>query len=221
MANFALIQRKIYYGYEKAAIRLGTTHNIYRSTDGIDPIKAANLIGTRLISIDQNYKYMSAKKYGDPVWQFLMTDGLTLQNYDYMVSPGGINYFIVDIKPDNRLNPPTCVECNDIVSVFRTTSTRTAGENPYQTYNPATTPTLLKNCPASVLQHNRTDAQNMKLPTSVKLPFYSILLPEFDDIIIKTGDVIIDSKGRRYAAINAERTKKSLGFRIIAGELGN
>jgi hypothetical protein len=220
MANFARIQNRIYYGYGKAAIRLGTAHNVYRSSDGNNPIQPANLLFSQLIGIDQDYTYMKAKKYGDPVWQFLPENGLLLRNYDYFVSPSGVTYFIVDVIPDDRLNPPTCVECNAILSLYRPTNTRTPGTNPYQAFDPFTSPKILSNCPVSILQHSKTDASNMKLPTSVKLPFYNILIPEFDNIIINTGDVIVDNKGRRLVVINAEQTKKSLGFRIMAGELG-
>jgi hypothetical protein len=220
MVDFARVQNRIYYGYGKAAQRLGSSHAVYRSVDGNNPIQEANFVFNQLISIDQNYKYTSAKKYGDPIWQFLPENGLLLQNFDYFVSPSGINYFIIDIIPDDRLTPPICVECNAILTLYRPVNTRTPGTNTYQAFDPYTAQKILINCPVSILQHTKTDGSNMKLPTSVKLPFYSILIPEFDDIIIKTGDVIIDDKGRRMAVINAERTKKSLGFRIVAGELG-
>lgn len=221
MVDFARVQNRIYYGYGKAATRLGTSHAVYRSADGNNPIQSANFLFNQLISVDQNLKYTSARKYGDAVWQFLPENGLVLQNYDYFVSPSSINYFIVDIIPDDRLTPPTCVECNGIITLYRPVNTRTPGTNAYQAFDPSTAPQILINCPASILEHSRTDGGNMKLPTSVKLPFYSILVPEFDDIIVKTGDVIVDDKGRRLAVINAERTKKVSGFRITACELGN
>jgi len=220
MVDFARIQERIYYGYGKAAVRLGTVHNIYRSATAINPLKPENLLGTEYISIDQNYNYTLAKKYGDPVWQFLMTNGLTLQNYDFMVSPDGVNYFIIDIVPDNRLNPPTCVECNSTISIFSTSSTLTTGNNSYQAYDPFKAPKIYENCPVSILQHAKTDTQTLKLPTSVKLPYYQIIVPELGNSLPKIGDVLLDDKGRRMAIINSEKTKKSLGFRLVAGELG-
>jgi hypothetical protein len=220
MVDFARIQNRIYYGYGKAAVRLGTNHAIYRSTDGINPIQEANFLFNQLISIDQNYKYTSPKKYGDPVWQFLPEDGLQLQNFDYMVG-GTTTYFIGDIKPDDRLSPPVCVECNATMTIYRPVTTRTAGTNAYQTFDQANLPKILVNCPVSILQHSKTDAAStMKLPTGVKLPFYNVYLPEFVGVIIKTGDVVVDNKGRRLAVINTESTRRSLGFRILAAELG-
>lgn len=221
MANFARIQNRIYYGYGKAAQRLGTAHAVYRSADGNNPIQPANFLFNQLISIDQNYKYTSAKKYGDPVWQFLPENGLVLQNYDYLVSPNGINYFIVDIVPDDRLNPPTLVECNAIITISDPSNAPlTPGKNTYQAFNQETSPKILINCPASILQYTRMDSSNMKLPTSVRLPMYSILLPDFDGVNIKTGALIVDDSGRRLSVITCEQTKKTLGLRILASEQG-
>jgi hypothetical protein len=225
MVDFARVQNRIYYGYGKAAIRLGTAHAIYRSTDGNNPIKLANFLFNKLISVDQDFKYTNPKKYGDPVWQFLPQDGLLLQNFDYMVSPSGINYFIVDIKPDDRLSPPLCVECNTIISINRPSNlannTLQPGANTYQEYPLKADQTpIIVDCPVSIIQYTRFEPNTMKLPTSVKLPMYQITIPEFDNIIYKSGDTITDSNGRRFSVISAERTKKSLGFRIYATQEG-
>lgn len=215
MVDFARVQNRIYYGYGKAATRLGTSHAIYRSANGIDPIQQPNFLFNQLISVDENLKYTKAKKYGDMQWQFLPENGLLLQNYDYMVSPSGIHYFIVDIIPDDRLTPPTCVECNAIISLFDLSNTLNPGGNPYQQF-PGDKTTILSNCPAAVMQYTRMDMDNMRLPTSVKMPTYSILVPDFDDVVIKSGQEIEDDKGRHMVVIVAEQTKKNLGLRIIA-----
>lgn len=102
MVDFARVQNRIYYGYGKAATRLGTNHDIYRTTNPINPIQAANFFATQLFSVDQNLKYMSPKKYGDLIWQFLPFNGLVLQNYDYFVN-STTTYFIADIAPTDRL----------------------------------------------------------------------------------------------------------------------
>src|SRR5579872_3147802 len=213
MVDFARIQNRIYYGYGKAAIRLGTEHSIYRSPDGINPIQENNFIGTQLVSMDQDYKYTKQKKYGDAVWQILPEDGLSLNNYDFLVGPT-ITYYIVDIHPDDRLSPPLVVECNATINLIDPKNSLSAGTNSYQqlkTGNP-----ILLNCPCSILQYTRFASNNMKLPSSVPLPHYEISLPDFDDVFIKTGQLIYDTNGRKFAVINAERTKKNLGFRILA-----
>lgn len=225
MVDFARVQDRIYYGYGKAAIRLGTSHSIYRSADGINPITSPNLLGTQLISVDADLKYNRARKYGDMSWYFLPQDGLgtslfALQNYDYMVG-STVTYFIADIAPDDRLSPPLCVECNATVSIISPINPITPGANTYQAYQPGVGTQRIQNCPASILQYSSGSKDGtLKLPSGCKLPFYQITLPDFDDVVIGSGDVLIDDEGRRMIISSAERTKKVLGFRLIAAQLG-
>ena len=219
MVDYARIQNRIYYGYGKAAIRLGTTNSIYRSSNGINPIQSGNLIGAQLIGFDQDYKYTKARKYGDMTWQFLPQNGLALEVYDYLVG-SEFTYFIVDVIPDGRLSPPLCVECNDSISIFSPSNAPlVAGSNPIQQFTNYGA-TLVQNAPVALLEHTRFDTNNLKLPTSVKLPMYEITMPDFDDIEIMPGHFLIDSIGRRMVIISAEQTKKSLGFRLIAAQQG-
>lgn len=213
MVDFARIQNRIYYGYGKAAIRLGTSHDIFRTPNGINPLQATNFIGSQLIGIDTDYTYVKQKKYGEPVWQLLPEDGLSLQNYDYLVGTD-MTYFIVDIASTERLSPPIAVECNSTINLVDPKSTLTPGTNTYQQLQTGTT--ILLNCPCSILEYTRFASNNMKLPSSVTLPHYQIILPDFDDVIIKTGQIIYDGIGRKFAVISAERTKRNLGFRIFA-----
>lgn len=219
MFDFNAIRGLVYLGYGIAARYLGADFQVYRPPNGLNPLAQENYVDTRKISIDQDWTYKKTKKYGDPTWQFLPENGLTLQNYDYLVGPDN-TYFITDVASDERLNPIICVECNANITLYKNISARSTGTNAYQAYDPFTGQKLLENCPVSLLQHTRFDPAGMKLPTSVKLPFYQITAPDFPNIVIRTGDVIQDDKGRRLAVINAEKTKKSLGFRIIASELG-
>lgn len=217
MVDFARVQNRIYYGYTKAAQRLGTTHAIYRSSNGINPLQMSNFQFNTRISIDQDFKYVKGRKYGDMSWQFLPEDGLTLRTYDYMVG-SEFTYFIADIAPDGRLNPPLCVECNAVITLNGLRSPLVSGKNPYQQI---VQQPILVNCPAAILEYTRMDMSNMKLPTSVKNPTYNITVPEFDSVIIQTGDEIDDDKGRRMVVIAAEITSKSLGLRILAQEKSN
>jgi hypothetical protein len=62
------IQQKIFYGYAKAALKLGATFNIYRSSTPITPIASGNLIGTTQMTASQTWDYMKANRYGNAVW---------------------------------------------------------------------------------------------------------------------------------------------------------
>ncbi len=223
MANFARIQNRIYYGYGKAAIRLGTSHAVYRSSNGITPIQSGNLLGSQLVSMDTDLKYTKSRAYGDYTWYFLPQDGqgttlFALQNYDYMVG-GTTTYFIIDILPDDRLSPPICVECNAIISIVAPTSSLTPGINPYQQYQVGVGTQILLNCPASITANSGKSDNNLKLPTSCRLPFYNINIPDFDDVLVQTGDVLTDDSQRTMIIVSAERTKNVMGFRLIAAEV--
>lgn len=219
MVDFARVQNRIYYGYGKAAIRLGTTHDIYRSATGIDPLQPSNFFGSQLISVDQDLTYVKTRKYGDLLWQFLPFNGLLLQNYDFFLN-SDVTYYITDIVPTDRLSPPQCMECNAVVSVTIPINNLVPGVNDYQQYNPLAGTILISNCPCAILEHGRTAEISLKLPTSVKLPYYEVYLPDFDGVVIKPGYIVTDNIGRRMAVISAERTRRYAGFRLIAGQLG-
>ena len=59
------IQQKIFFGYAKAAYKLGATFNLYRSSSPINPISSGNLIGEAQMSRSVNWEYNSANKYGN------------------------------------------------------------------------------------------------------------------------------------------------------------
>jgi|SRR6185312_14329484 len=225
MVDFARVQNRIYYGYGKAAKRLGTSHSIYRSANGIDPITSPNLLGTQLISVDADLNFDRARKYGDMTWEFMPEDGLgttlfALQNYDYMVG-AQTTYFIADIAADARLSPPLCVECNSVISISSPTASLTPGANTYQQYQKGSGTERLRSCPAAILQYSGGSKEvTLKLPTSCKLPFYQVTLPDFDDVIIAAGDILTDDENRTMIIVSAERTKRVLGFRLIAAQLG-
>lgn len=216
MVDFARIQNRIYYGYGKAAFRLGTAHDIYRSASAINPIQANNLFKNIKVSIDQNLTYKTTSKYNDPAWQFLPEDGLTLQPYDFMTGAGN-TYFIADIAPYARLTPPLCIECNTTISIDATGHTLSEGLNSYQELAPLTR--IVENCPVSFLEYTRAGSDNMKLPTSGKMPYYNIIMPGFDGLEVDTGYIITEGN-RRLTVLTAELSNKSLGLRIMAIQQG-
>ncbi len=62
------IQQKIFYGYAKAAFKLGATFDIYRSSTPIFPIQSGNLISQTQMTVSQTWDYMRANRYGNAVW---------------------------------------------------------------------------------------------------------------------------------------------------------
>ena len=58
------IQQKIFFGYAKAASKLGAMYNLYRSSTPINPIQSGNLVGQVRMSPSVSWDYMKALDYG-------------------------------------------------------------------------------------------------------------------------------------------------------------
>jgi len=58
-------------------------------------------------------------------------------------------------------------------------------------------------------EHNET-----KLPTDSKSPWWQIILPYVNDVVIRSSDIITDDLSRKYLISSAELT--DMGWRITA-----
>jgi hypothetical protein len=245
--DFATIQQKIYTGYGKAALRLGESYQIYRSSSAINPLDQSNLLGTILagFNIDVNL-YKNPNKFGNSLWN-VMADGSQLQNYDYLVAAnfiglsGGGNlllanggrliiqpsgdssdlktFYVSDMQP---LVPIQAVECNRIVTVIRPTQPLPAGGptgyGGYVQNDPSTFTVVMQDCPASVLQDSKGRSNPISLPTSALKAYVKVYLPFLGETFLQTGDLINTDLNVSYQIQQAELTDQ--GWRIIAQELG-
>lgn len=208
----ALLQDRIYSGYAKAALRIGTSHDIYRATTAINPIDQSNLVGNLLVGIDQNYTYEKPEKYTDQTWQIL-ADGRLLQTFDYLV--GARTYFICSMS---ALLPILVNECNRTVTIARPYEANSGGYTGYSGYLPSTATILMQNCPATILEGTKGEASPVGLPTSVKMPYLKMFLPFLGNVNLKIGDIVEDEFNQRYAITSNERT--DMGWRLMIGNVG-
>jgi hypothetical protein len=63
-----LIQQKIFFGYAKAASKLGAFFSLYRPASAITPIQSSSLIGTVQMSQSINWEYDKANAFGNSVF---------------------------------------------------------------------------------------------------------------------------------------------------------
>jgi hypothetical protein len=208
---YALCQKKIYKGYGKAAKRLGTSYNIYRSTTGIDPIVSGNLKGTILMSPNVEWTYMKANKYGNSVWQ-LLVDGSTLKVGDYLV--GESTFFVIGMQP---LLPIIGVKCDRIITITEPNANLAAGDIPYGGYTKDNVAVVMQNCPCSFLLATKGEKPNAKIPTDTKLPWFYVYIP-YLNATIKTGHVITDQNNVSYIVDGDEKTE--LGWKLLVMEMG-
>jgi len=198
------IQEKIYYGYGKAATHLGLTYTIYRSIDGLDPIKPENIVGEVKLSPTVAWSYMVPKKYGDNTW-ILVVDGRVIQPGDYLVGPVR-TFFVASLE---HLMPILGVMCDRQITIVRPKSPDGVGDVGYSGYvnkDVATGDTLYTNVPASFLKSSRGERNPVKLPTSAKMPWYAVFLPALGSVFLRNGDIITDDANQQFVISDNEHT---------------
>ncbi len=209
----ATLQARIYSGYAKAALRIGTTFSLYRPTTATNPIATPTLLGALLASFNaMDMKYGKPNPYGKPMW-YCLADGSQLQEGDYLVS-ADMTYFIAAMQP---LLPILAVDCNRVVTAFRPQQQTGVGAVGYGGNTAQNETVLASGFPASILQGTKGERGDTKLPGDVRNPWWTILLPNIPGgVVMRTDDVLTDDLGRRYTISSAEQT--DLGWRLTALE---
>lgn len=210
----ALIQAKINFGYSKVAQYLGVECNWYRPTPTtfIDP---TTLQGTLLSTFDPkpNFGFAVPSTFAHPQW-YVGADRTNLLAGDYLVDPSGNTYFINILEP---LTPTGAILCNAVVQIYRPGTDQTFG-NGYYGGNPSGTGTpLIANCPCSILQGTKGEADKSGVIAEGRQPWVSIVLP-ITGVILEVADILIDNQGRRYELSSIETT--TIGVRITADFAG-
>ncbi|WP_175969627.1 hypothetical protein [Burkholderia sp. BCC0322] len=207
----ATLQRKVYQGYGKAAIRVGLPFAQYRPTGSNNPTQGAPLNSALLASFNaEDMKYGRANKYGKPTW-YCLADGTQMQVFDYLVGPQR-TYFIAAMQP---LLPILAVECNRTLNITRPQQQTQFGQvSSYEGTTAANEVPLMATWPASVLQGTKGEKGEIVLPGDVRNAWWAILLPSTPSVTLRSGDLIADDIGRRYIISSAELT--DLGWRLTA-----
>jgi len=223
------IQQKIYYGYAKAATKLGADFNLYRSAVPTNPIADGNLIGALKASTNQEWSYMRANKYNNAVWQILIDAQrknlpLAAKVGDYIVGIPNTKGYIDDnstyfIIAEQFLMTILAVKCNATLNVIRPSQTTGAGYQGYVGYTTASSETIMTGMPASVLSQARSTNAPTKLPTDTTEPVWKVLMPNLGNVIIRVDDIMIDEFDQEYVVMDNEITE--LGWRITAKQVVN
>ena len=219
------IQQKIFFGYAKAAYKLGASFNLYRSATPLNPIDEENLIGVIQMSTSVSWDYMKASKYGNSVFNACIdaqasSAPLNAQKGDYLIpfedSEDQRTYFVQSLQFDL---PPQVVQCNRILSVIRPSQETGPGVVGYSGYTPGTSEVIMTGMYASVLKEGRGEAAPSKLPTDVREPNWVIYMPNLGNVPLRVGDIAIDDLGQNYAIYSNELT--DLGWRLSATQVIN
>lgn len=205
------LAKKVWFGYGKAASKLGVNHALYRPLTALDAITQANAISFSLpASFSVDPAYAKPDKYGNAQWLALV-DGNQVLRGDYIVGPS--TWFIAQIDP---LLPIKVIQCNRVISIKRPFVESAAGAGPYGGSTLGTETALITNWPCSILNGSRGATSEVRLPGDVTMPRWVVLLPALAGLVIRTDDVIEDDLGRRGIIASAELT--SFGWRFDALE---
>ncbi len=204
------LQQKIYGGYSKAAQRIGNTFAVYRPDSASSPIAAERLVASLPASFNaEDMKYGKPNKYGKPTW-YCLIDGRQTRVGDYLVC-GTETYFVA---AQQLALPILVVECNRVADVLRPKQQAGVGALSYSGGAVAEETSLMEQWPCSILQGTKGEKTEAKLPGDIRSPWWTILLPAWPGVVLRSTDVIADDLNRRYVISSAELT--DLGWRLTA-----
>lgn len=199
-------------GYAKAARHIGTTYAHYRPGSDSTPIAAGNKLADLPVSLNaQDPRYTKPNGYGKALW-FAVADGAALAVGDYINGVQGV-LFVAALQP---LLPTLVVECNRTISIHRPQQQTGVGAVGYGGDTDANETALMTAWPASVLQGGNGD-RNTLLPGDSRNPMFTVLLPHYAGVTLRTADLITDDLGGRYVVASAELT--DLGWRLVAQQV--
>lgn len=211
--NSDAIQRKIYFGYKKAATFIGRPFTLYRPSDSTNPVSMENIAASDvMLSVSQETTFMKPNKYGNAVWQALF-DGNLAKVGDYL-SNGKETFFVMAMP---RTLPITVIECNAVITVVRPTQPTGRGAVGYGGEIKGTEAVLMENWPASQLQGTKWQSNLTGLPGDERSPYWIFLLPYLPGVDIRTSDIIMFG---RHRAVVSTFECSSVGWRINAGFVG-
>ena len=202
------LQAKIYSGYGKAAQRIGPINTVYRATGALDPL--GQTVTTLYASYNaEDMKYGRPNKYGKPTW-FGVFDGTLVKVGDYLTGPQG-TFFVAAMQ---LTLPILMVECNSTLNFYRAPAKTGGGLQGYGGTTTGNRELLMSGWPASVLQGSKGEKGDAVLPGDTRSPWWTILMPYSNGIMLRTSDIGTDNHGRQYIISSAELT--DAGWRITA-----
>lgn len=207
------IQLKLYKGYAKAARVVGTTYTHFRPTSVSNPMDIANQLADIKMTLNAcDMKYGKPNAYGKATWYGIF-DGTQGQVGDYFNGIEGV-FFVAAMQ---QLLPILMVSCNRVITIARPSMETGPGAIGYGGDTKAGEVNLMANWPASVLQGSKGEKNDVGLPGDTKNPWFTVLLPYWNGVTLRTSDIISDEIGGRYRVSSAELT--DLGWRLTAQQV--
>jgi hypothetical protein len=204
------LQDRLYKGLNAAARVVGIDTNAYRPSTPSDALASVNrFLRLRAAFTTRDGRFEHANGYGQAMW-YGVFDAAYTQPGDYLVQERGIWF----IAAQPLLAPVLCVQTNRSISIMRHAVLSNTSLSSYGGSNILPNTLVLENWPASVIGVTSRNHPEAGLPSDMPVPYWTILLPAFGQVILRTGDFISDDIGRNAVVAAAELT--DLGWRITA-----
>lgn len=204
------LQDRLYRGLNTAARAIGVDTDAYRPSSQAEPLAPTNrYLRMRAAFTARDNKFAHPVGYADAIW-YGVFDAAYTKPGDYLVQEFGVWF----IAAQQRLLPVLCVQTNRTISIVRPAAPTGIGANTYSGATPASDVPLLTNWPASVLGAAGRGHPEADLPDDSSIPYWTVLLPAFPDVILHPSDLISDDVGRNAVIAAAELS--DLGWRITA-----
>ena len=210
----ALLKRKVYAGFEKAAQRVGLPYDVYRPTSVSNPMSVGNKIATLsaafTIHASNEFNFSKPSDYSSPLFHALI-DPTNLKVGDYLSNPNDPlgPFFVISMEPSK---PPLVVQTNRVVTLTSPiSSSSSVGLQAYHATTITNGTTLMVNWPASVLLKSGAKKEK-QLPSDAGHGAWRILLPYYRNVLIRPGTIITDDLNNRMVVQIAEL--QNFGWRI-------
>lgn len=208
--NGRKLEDRLHLGLGVSARHIGQPADAFRPNGPLNPLDKRNRF-LRLPATFVSTKGNAARTnvYGEALWHGIFDASYTRAG-DYLVLATG-SYFVASQEP---LLPILCVKTTRVISVVRPDVQTSTGANSYGGYTAGSSVVLMEGWPASVLGENRSSASTADLPSDQAVPYWNVLLPAVDRVILSPGDLITDDLGRTAVIAGSEKT--NLGWRLSA-----
>jgi hypothetical protein len=206
--SFDHIQDRIRWGLNVAARNIGSSTDAYRASGTATPIAPTNrFLRLHAAFTGPDNRFLKPSGYGSAIWHGVF-DAAYTQVGDYLVQNGNIWF----IAAQQDLLPVLCVKADRIVSFSRPDAPSVTGVNGYSGVTADANTPLLTDWPASVLGVGGSGQPSADLPSDQSVPFWTVLMPAYRDVVLLPADRMRDDLGRNATVAAAELT--SLGWRI-------
>lgn len=207
------IQLKMYKGYAKAARVVGTTYQHFRPSSASDPLNISNSLSPLKVTLNAcDMNYSKPNVYGKATWYGIF-DGAQAQVGDYITGIEGV-FFVAAMQ---QILPILMVSCNRVITIARPSMETGPGAIGYGGDTEESEIPLMQNWPCSMLQGSKGEKNEVGLPADAKNPWFTVLVPSVEGVLLRTADIITDDIGGRYKLSSAELT--DLGWRLTAQQV--